>query len=244
MRATKSTLAQFTALAQEKYPQEACGLVIAVGRKQVLIPCDNVHEDPGNHFTITSQQWAAAEDQGDVIMVLHSHPGDGCRPVPCDLDRQQCSLSGVTWGILALPSGEYDETEPENGSLLGRPFILGSWDCYGLIIDWHRLQGVELKDRRVTYPWWESQYPDNLYSDFWEEDGFIECDPVPGAMVIMQISADKWNHAGIITEDDQLLHHLYGQPSCITPYQRGYFRDRTVMVVRHKNLPKEIKPWR
>jgi hypothetical protein len=45
---------------------------------------------------------------------------------------------------------------------------------------------------------------------------------------------------GIITEEGELLHHLYGQPSCITPYARGYFKDRTMICVRHKDLPKEI----
>ncbi|MGI3453157.1 C40 family peptidase, partial [Citrobacter arsenatis] len=63
-------------------------------------------------------------------------------------------------------------------------------------------------------------------------------------MVIMQVESGKWNHAGIITEEGELLHHLYGQPSCITPYSRGYFKDRTMICVRHKNLTQEIKPWR
>lgn len=89
-----------------------------------------------------------------------------------------------------------------------------------------------------------SRYPDNLYFDNWESEGFIECDPAPGCVVIMQVESAKWNHAGIITEEGELLHHLYGQPSCITPYARGYFKDRTMICVRHKNLPKEIKPWR
>ena len=111
-------------------------------------------------------------------------------------------------------------------------------------MDLHATQGVTLNDFRVDYPWWESQYPDNLYFDNWEREGFVECDPAPGCMVIMQVESDKWNHAGIITEDGELLHHLYGQPSCITPYARGYFKDRTMICVRHKDLPQEIKPWR
>lgn len=70
---------------------------------------------------------------------------------------------------------------PEAVPLIGRPFILGSHDCWGLIMDWHATQGVTLDDFRVDYPWWESQYPDNFYFDNWEQEGFIECDPRPGA---------------------------------------------------------------
>jgi hypothetical protein len=43
-------------------------------------------------------------------------------------------------------------------------------------MDWHATQGVMLNDFRVDYPWWESQYPDNLYFDNWEREGFVECD--------------------------------------------------------------------
>jgi cell wall-associated NlpC family hydrolase len=150
----------------------------------------------------------------------------------------------VIWGIYSPDSDEYAEIMPEAVPLIGRPFILGSNDCWGLIMDWHAIQGVTLNDFRVDYPWWESQYPDNLYFENWEREGFIECDPAPGCMVIMQVDSDKWNHAGIITEEGELLHHLYGQPSCITPYARGYFKDRTMICVRHKDLPQELKPWR
>lgn len=226
-----------------QYPKEACALVVMNGRKQQVIPCNNDHEKPEDYFSISGQAWADAEDIGQVVMLLHSHTGDGSRPIASDMDVQQCGESGITWGILALPSGEYAEIEPESPPLVGRPFILGSWDCFGLIIDWHRQQGVELKDRRLTYPWWQEIYPENLYADFWEEDGFVECEPCPGAMVVMQVSSTKWNHAGIITEDGKLLHHLYGQQSCIIPYERGYFKDRTVLACRHKDLPLELKPW-
>ncbi|MGU0055970.1 hypothetical protein ACVXG7_09265 [Enterobacter hormaechei] len=60
----------------------------------------------------------------------------------------------------------------------------------------------------------------------------------------MQVDSDKRNHVGIITEEGELLHHLYGQPSALPRYARGYFKDRTMICVRHKDLPQEIKPWR
>ncbi|WP_270495160.1 C40 family peptidase [Citrobacter gillenii] len=240
----KTIMHAIRAQALEESPRECCGLVIQSGRRQRYVPVPNSHESPTEHFRIDAEHWADAEDSGTIIRVIHSHPGDGARAIPSDLDRQQCNQSGVVWGIYAPDCDEYAEITPDAIPLIGRPFILGSHDCWGLVMDWHATQGVTLTDFRVDYPWWESQYPDNLYFDNWEREGFIECDPAPGCMVIMQVESGKWNHAGVITEEDELLHHLYGQPSCVTPYARGYFKDRTMICVRHKNLPQEIQPWR
>ena len=240
----KKILDPFKEYAVSQQPKEACALVIQVGRKQEMVLCENTHTSPTEHFQISPEAWAEAEDKGDIVAVLHSHPGEGARAIASPHDIAVCNKTGITWGIYAPDSDEYAEIEPEQRSLLGRPFVLGSDDCWGLIMDWHKTQGVELSDWRVSYPWWEDQYPDNLYYDNWQKEGFVESEEKPGCMVIMQVSANKWNHAGIITEDGQLLHHLYGQPSAVVPYKRGYFRDRTMICLRHKDLPEDIKPWK
>lgn len=82
---------------------------------------------------------------------------------------------------------------------------------------------------------WENDYPDNFYLDCWYECGFREFDgpPQPGDMVIMQVQADKWNHAGILLEGNMLLHHLYGHLSQRVPYG-GYWQERTMKVLRYK----------
>ena len=48
----------------------------------------------------------------------------------------------------------------------------------------------------------------------------------------MQVQAPVANHAGILLDDNILLHHLYGHLSQRVPYG-GYWRDRTVMVLRY-----------
>lgn len=237
-------LEEFKMSARMAPHREVCGVVVQEGRRRTFIPLPNVHPDPVNHFTISPEDWANCEDVGDIVLVLHSHCGDGARPIASDLDRQQCGLSGVKWGIYAPDCDEYAEIDPDVLPLVGRPFLLGHSDCWGLVMAWHETQGVTLTDFRVDYPWWEDQYTDNLYRDNWSREGFVECEPCAGCMVIMQVQANKWNHAGIITEDGDLLHHLYGNPSAVVPFKAGYFVDRTVLCVRHKDLPKEIKPWR
>ncbi|MNC43153.1 NlpC/P60 family protein [compost metagenome] len=54
-------------------------------------------------------------------------------------------------------------------------------------------------------------------------------------MIMMQVSAPVTNHAGIYLGDSMMLHHLFGQLSQRYPYS-GYFQERTVRVVRRKEL--------
>lgn len=243
---TKSVMGLITAHMKSEAPHECCGLVVMVGRKQVYIPCRNVFTDPSgvrstlDSFAISSDDWIAAEEMGDIVRVIHSHP-DQLEPTASLADINGCNSSGVVWGIIC-ENGEYLEITPQDEPLVGRRFVLGVTDCYGLVMTWHRLQGVELRDFRVPYEWWTRG--ENLYMDNWYDAGFRECEEnTPGAMVIMQIASDVPNHAGIYLPGDQLLHHTFGNLSCAMPFRGGYFRDNVVKWVRHKDLPTEITQW-
>lgn len=240
----KKFLPEFKKHVEAHGDKEACALVIQKGRKQQLILCENTHPDPSNYFRVSAEEWASAEDKGDIVAVMHSHPGDGARAIASPLDIASCNKTGVVWAIYAPDSDDYAEIKPEERSLVGRNFVLGSDDCWGLIMDWHQRQGVTLSDWRVNYPWWEDQYKDNFYQDNWKKEGFEEAPEGPGCMIIFQYGANKWNHAGIVTEDGMLLHHLYGKPSAIEPFKSGYLRDRAMICLRHKDLPKDLKPWK
>ena len=76
-----------------------------------------------------------------------------------------------------------------------------------------------------------------LYDEHWYREGFREFagEIRLGDMIMMQISAPVTNHAGIYLGDNMMLHHLYGQLSQRYPYN-GYFQERTVRVVRRKEL--------
>jgi proteasome lid subunit RPN8/RPN11 len=175
----KTIMAAIRAHALEEAPRECCGFVIQSGRRQRYIPIPNTHENPTEHFRIDGEHWANAEDEGTIIRVIHSHPGDGARPIPSDLDRQQCNNSGVVWGIYAPDCDEYAEITPEAIPLIGRPFILGSHDCWGLIMDWHATgRDAERFSRRLSMV--GKPVPGQPYFDNWEREGFIECDPMPG----------------------------------------------------------------
>jgi len=221
-----------------EYPKEACGVIVEASTGQKYIPCRNVANDPTETFTLSPNDRRAAEKQGEIIMVIHSHP-DVTRLVPSEFDRIQCDWSGIEWGIMSWPDGDFCTISPrEDRDYVGRQWLLGYADCWSLIREYYqREHGVAVGDYSVDYEWWVGG-KENRYDDNWEREGFYEV-PVnqmqPGDMIMMQVSASVTNHAAIYLGDNQMLHHMFGQLSTRVPYGK-YYRDRTVRVVRHKGV--------
>lgn len=228
---------EIMAHAKAEYPKESCGVLAQKSRVVKYFRCLNLAEEPTEHFHLDPVGYANAEDWGTIIAIVHSHPDATTRP--SELDKAQCDASELPWHIVSWPEGDLNTIQPRGElHLIERPFVLGHTDCWGLVMSYYRqTHGIELTDYRVNYPWWEDQYPENLYQDNWYECGFREFTgaPEPGDMVIMQVQSNKWNHAGIILEGNMLLHHLHGHLSKRVPYG-GYWLDRTMKVVRHKKL--------
>ncbi|HEJ7118793.1 TPA: C40 family peptidase [Serratia marcescens] len=221
-----------------EYPNEACGVIIETGKQQRYIPCKNIADKPTDYFTLCPLDYAAAEELGEVIMVVHSHP-DVVQLIPSEFDRIQCDHSGVEWGIMSWPDCDFCTISPRGDrALVGRRWVLGYADCWTLIMDYYRQHhGILLKNYSVPREWWIDG-KENIYDDNWQAEGFVEVssDAIrPGDMVMMQISAPVTNHAAIYLGDNTILHHNFGNLSARVPYGK-YYRDRTVRVVRHKEL--------
>ena len=208
-----------------EYPNEACGVVVQAGRAQQYIPCRNISETPTETFTISPGDKLAASEQGEIIMIIHSHP-DVVQLVPSEMDRVQCDWSGVEWGIMSWPDGDFCTLAPrEDRDYAGRRWVLGVADCWALIREWYQREH------------------ENRYDDNWEAEGFVQVDPVdirPGDMIMMRVQAQVTNHAGVYLghhehQDNIMLHHNFGSLSARVPYGK-YYRDRTVRVVRHREL--------
>ena len=228
---------EIMAHAEAEYPRECCGVLAQKSRVIKYFPCRNMASEPTEHFHLDPEGYAGAEDWGAVMAIVHSHPDATTQP--SELDKAQCDATEIPWHIVSWPEGDFRTIQPRGDlPLIERPFVLGHSDCWGLVMSYYRqTHGFELKDYRVDYPWWESQYPDNFYQECWHECGFREFsgDPMPGDMVIMQVQSNKWNHAGILLEGNMLLHHMHGMLSQRVPYG-GYWQERTMKIVRHKDL--------
>lgn len=87
--------------------REACGLIVA-GR---YIECENIGEGV-DHFKIAPEQWARAEDAGEIMAVVHTHPDQPALPSQMDIER--CAASGIPWLIVSMPSGQMGLCHPNN----------------------------------------------------------------------------------------------------------------------------------
>ncbi|TBL62282.1 C40 family peptidase [Hafnia alvei] len=232
----EKTIQAIVAHAAEVYPAECCGVVAQKSRVERYFPCRNIAENPTEQFHLSPEDYIAAEEWGTVTGIVHSHPDATTQP--SELDKAQCDAMAMPWHIVSYPEGDLRTVMPRGElPLVGRAFVLGHTDCWGLVMSYFRqTHGIVLNDYRVDYPWWESGC-ENLYLDNWYECGFREFSgpPRPGDMVIMQVSALVANHAGILLDDGMLLHHMYGMLSQRVPYG-GYWKDRTVKIVRHNLL--------
>ena len=220
-----------------EYPKEACGVVVQAGRRQNYIPCRNIADNPTEAFTLAPADKLAAAQAGEIIMIIHSHP-DVVRLIPSEMDRVQCDWSGIEWGIMSWPDGDFCTLAPRvERDYTGRVWLLGYDDCWSLIREFYqRERGIELGDHSVPYEWWEKG--ENIYDDNWQGEGFVEIDPsniLPGDIVMMRVQAQVTNHAAIYLGENLILHHMCGHLSSRVPYGK-YYRDRTVRVVRHKEL--------
>lgn len=227
------TITAIMAHAAAEYPRECCGLVVQKSRVERYFPCRNFAAQPTEQFHLSPEDYAAAEDWGAITGIVHSHPDATSQP--SNLDKAQCDATELPWHIVSWPEGDLQTIMPRGDlPLIGRPFVLGHTDCWGLIMSYFRQEhGIELTDYRVDRHWWEEGQEGNFYQDCWYECGFREFDgePQPGDMVIMQVQSSKWNHAGILLEGNMLLHHLYGHLSQRVPYG-GYWRERTMKILR------------
>lgn len=212
--------------------REACGLVVIRHGREIYWPCRNV-ADTDEHFLIAPADYVAAEDAGEVIAVVHSHPG--APATPSEADRAGCEASRLPWHIVSTPCGHWYTIEPRGftAPLVGRVFQHGTVDCYSLIRDWYRQErGVVLPDFHRAGEWWLRG--ESLYLDHFGTAGFVEWAGAPevGDVLLMQILSPVPNHGAIYVGDGMVLHHLYGRLSSRDDWC-GYLRKHTVKTLRY-----------
>lgn len=222
--------------ARAEFPREACGLVVIRKGREVYRPCVN-RAIGDEHFMIAAEDYAAAEDEGTIVGVFHSHPYAPAEPSEADL--VSCERSGVEWHILSLPNDVWHSFKPSGyvPPLEGRQFCHGVLDCYSIVRDWYRQErGIVLKDYVRRDDWWERG--ESLYLDNFCDAGFVDNhgELVPGAVLLMQIGASVPNHAAVYLGDGLILHHLHGRLSSRDVYG-GYYQHVTVKVLRYEGSP-------
>lgn len=88
-----------------------------------VYPLQNTHTEPTEYFRISPEEYAAAEDAGEILFVVHSHPDATTQPSP--IDEALCTESGLPWIIISWPEGDVRIIAPKGmiRSLAVRSFM-------------------------------------------------------------------------------------------------------------------------
>jgi proteasome lid subunit RPN8/RPN11 len=228
--------------ALDAYPHESCGLIVRQPHGDVYVRCRNLSARPSEHFHMDPADYADAEESGDIVTVVHSHPD--APAAPSEGDRVACEGEGHVWLIIGLVR-DAGEDEPHvtgtatlepsgyQAPYIGRDFEHGLLDCWTLVRDYYaRERGVTLPNPMRLDDWWNDAKKTNLYSDAALIDAGFACidekQLAPGDLILMQIRSRNLvpNHAGIYLGDGQFMHHLYNRLSSRDVYG-GYWRECT-----------------
>lgn len=221
--------------AANAFPMECCGVVIIEKGKQVYVPCLNLATNPTDQFLLNPEDWVAAEDRGEPILIVHSHPG--ISPQPSQFDLIGCEKSGLPWLIVNHPAGTTYQFEPTGYRLplINRKYMYGVSDCYTILADYYKEElGIELKECYRPNEWWINGQ--NLYLDNASEWGFVQVDePQKHDVLLMQVGSPVPNHAAIWLGDGLILHHQLNRLSSKDVYG-GWLKKITTHVFRHRSL--------
>jgi proteasome lid subunit RPN8/RPN11 len=219
--------------AQEAFPRESCGLLVIRKGREVYWPCRNMGVGT-DQFVLHPEDYAQADEQGQIVAVVHSHPGLPC--TPSQADRVACEASGLPWHIVSIPSGDWTSIQPTGyaAPLVGREWSHGVLDCYALVRDWFRCEcGIHLPNFTRFDDWWKRG--ENLYLDNFAQVGFgvVEPDELQtGDCLLMQVASPVPNHAAVYLGDGLILHHLQGRLSSRDVYG-GYWQKITTHTLRY-----------
>lgn len=218
--------------AMREFPREACGLILSTVVDGIFyFPCKNIAVKH-SEFEIDSHSYADAEDQGEVVGVIHSHTSVG--PRPSQADRVACEKSNLPWYIVAVPSGAWDHVEPcgYKAELFGREYSHGILDCYSFVRDWLKEnQDIEIPDFDRDWEWWLNG--SDLYEENFRKCGFEKVTELePGDVILMGIRSPVINHAAIYLGDGIIAHHAVNRLSQREVYG-GFWEKNTRFFVRY-----------
>lgn len=231
---------QVMALADAKaaYPLESCGLLVLIKGRIRYFKGRNMANDPANNFEINPADWAMAEDAGEVTGIVHSHPKTA--PDASLPDMVAAEKLGLRFWIVNPVSEIWRFYEPKGyaKSLTGRPWVWAFSDCWTLVRDYYKEQGINLRDwGRVADP--EEFMKNPTFDACWQETGFIELsgseELKAGDSLLMSLYSEKLNHMAVYLGEGMILHHLQGRLSCREAYSE-YYQLNTGRRLRHRAL--------
>ena len=207
--------------AKDQDPKESCGLLLNIKGKEKYFPCRNLSMTAFQCFIIDPEDYVRADNTGDIVAVVHSHPVTP--PVASQSDKVACEQSNLKWYIVNPKTESWGYLEPTGykAPIVGREWAWWVSDCWSLVRDWYKDElKIELRDwdRPTTL---EDFNKDPMFERCAWRTGFRELRPdeklESGDVLLMSIMNPNLNHVALFFEGD-VIHHLTDRLSCREPY--------------------------
>ncbi|ECM3181152.1 phage tail protein [Salmonella enterica subsp. enterica serovar Newport] len=214
--------------ARQCAPAESCGWVVRTEQGERYFPCENLSAEPTMYFRIAPEDYLQASAAGEVMALVHSHPGG--KPYLSSGDRTLQLQTALPWWLVCDDKIHKFRCIPH---LTGRPFEHGVYDCYTIFRDAFHLAGIDLPDFHREEKWWDKGQ--NLYLDNLAANGFYQVsanDVQPGDVLICCFGSSVANHAAIYCGNGEILHQVQEQLSRREIYTEKWQR-RTHSIWRH-----------
>lgn len=240
-------------LTRKAFPNEMCAIIYDDNGTVSVLDAPNTHDNPLAYFKIDARLIATLEGENKhIYAIAHSHPNGSADPSA--EDQAQMNVHDIPFVIVGM-DGDISINTPSRAPLVGRDYVHGTQDCFGIVRDYYaRELGIHIPDYVRVDRWWEDAKADSLYVAHFEECDFVA---VPkDKMQRHDVLLCRWgetkhvNHALIYLADDATmtsesappcigsrlcLHHPYGGKSgrIILGEQRLSTCD---YVVRHRSM--------
>ena len=203
-------------------PAESCGFVVSTPEGERYFPCVNISGEPEAYFRMSPEDWLQAEMQGEIVALVHSHPGG--LPWLSEADRRLQVQSDLPWWLVCRGTIHKFRCVPH---LTGRRFEHGVTDCYTLFRDAYHLAGIEMPDFHREDDWWRNGQ--NLYLDNLEATGLLETQTVDfsvGAEGLRHVPGDVIE----ICDDDYAGISIGGRVLAVNSQTRTLTLDREITL--------------
>ena len=96
--------------AKDQDPKEAVGLLLNIRGKQKYYPCRNLAITNHQEFILNPEDYVKADNTGEIVGVVHSHPITP--PNPSQADKISCEDSNLPWYIVNPKTEQWAYLEP------------------------------------------------------------------------------------------------------------------------------------
>lgn len=97
--------------AEQKAPEEMCGLVLEENGIEKFIQVKNIAENKKSHFKIDPITLVSYQLKSKIKYIVHSHYDQKCSP--SDHDINNCNSMGIPYLIVSYPNKEFCIVEPK-----------------------------------------------------------------------------------------------------------------------------------